>query len=491
MNKKASPKTRLVTQEDKWRVFNMVGYEPHPVQVLIHKSNARFRLLVCGVRTGKTWCAAAEALAALLFIPGTEESPSVGWIVGPSHKTANHVFKRLWYMVHKNKQIRSFIASGTTMGSGSGTGTIRIKHGDNVYSEVYRMSTQSYETLPGETLDWVIVDEAAMVPEDIWNTYIRSRLITTEGWGVLLTTPKGKNWIYERAELARRNDPEWALFQARSTDSPYVTDDEIKKIKEQLTPWDFAQQYEGVFISGGGEVFRNLSEIEDSSLRLHRNPSKGMTYYMGVDLGKTDNPTAITILNQRGELVYLEISGGVGYDEQLKYVAELAKKWNDAITRIDSSGAAGQMALDLLRGNIQPRIAHLEGYDMGSNKTKNELIEILQNGIARRRITIPPFKSNRMLERLRYEMESFSMKITDSGYKTYHAPKNKTDDLIDALGLSYWGIVEQPNMAKTLGADAFWIEPLDSGQDSEYVESKKRNLSRFGDEGGTIWSLKF
>jgi len=49
---------------DKERFFRDIGYEPHEGQWEIHRSTAPRRIVACGVRWGKTVCAAHEALAA-------------------------------------------------------------------------------------------------------------------------------------------------------------------------------------------------------------------------------------------------------------------------------------------------------------------------------------------------------------------------------------------------------------------------------------------
>lgn len=59
------------------KLFEMVGYRPHPVQQQFHLSEARFRVACCGRRMGKSTMAARDREASLL-LPNTR-----GWIVGP------------------------------------------------------------------------------------------------------------------------------------------------------------------------------------------------------------------------------------------------------------------------------------------------------------------------------------------------------------------------------------------------------------------------
>ena len=38
---------------DKFKYFNLIGYQPHPKQLLFHCSPARFKIPICGRRFGK------------------------------------------------------------------------------------------------------------------------------------------------------------------------------------------------------------------------------------------------------------------------------------------------------------------------------------------------------------------------------------------------------------------------------------------------------
>jgi len=53
---------------NKAALFADLGYRPHPGQQAVHDSPASRRVLACGVRWGKTLCAAMEGLAAALAL---------------------------------------------------------------------------------------------------------------------------------------------------------------------------------------------------------------------------------------------------------------------------------------------------------------------------------------------------------------------------------------------------------------------------------------
>ena len=69
--------------------FRDIRYTPHPGQREIHESAAPRRIVACGVRWGKTLCAAAEGLAAAM----EPKERSFGWVVAPTYDLCDKVFR--------------------------------------------------------------------------------------------------------------------------------------------------------------------------------------------------------------------------------------------------------------------------------------------------------------------------------------------------------------------------------------------------------------
>src|SRR5262245_8305869 len=85
-----SPRTTRM-RLDKAILFRELGYRPHRGQMLVHRSKAKRRVLVAGVRTGKSIAAAHEAVAAAL----QPCKRSVGWCVGPTLELADKVHREI------------------------------------------------------------------------------------------------------------------------------------------------------------------------------------------------------------------------------------------------------------------------------------------------------------------------------------------------------------------------------------------------------------
>src|SRR5690349_7494983 len=94
MTTKRTGEQRLRKQE----LFREINYTPHGVQIAVHKSRARLRVLACGTRFGKSTCGAAEVIAALL----QPRDKSLGWLVGPNLEVTNRILDRVRIVLHEH-----------------------------------------------------------------------------------------------------------------------------------------------------------------------------------------------------------------------------------------------------------------------------------------------------------------------------------------------------------------------------------------------------
>ena len=171
---------------DKLAFFEDLGYVPHDGQLEIHLDDHSRRIVACGVRWGKTICAAMEGLAAAM----EPREQSYGWVVAPTYDLANKVFREILRLAreHLNHHVVSASESKGLLvlrNMGGGLSEIRTKSGDSPTS------------LLGEGLDWLIVDEAARLKPSIWQGHLSQRLIDKRGWALLISTPRGKGYFHE------------------------------------------------------------------------------------------------------------------------------------------------------------------------------------------------------------------------------------------------------------------------------------------------------
>jgi hypothetical protein len=219
-------------------LFEILGYQPHPGQILVHRSKAKRRTVGCGVRWGKSTAGAMEAVAALLK-PGHDVR---GWVVAPSYELANQIFRRVagtfqthfpHLILHLDPREQRIVV----MNLGGGRSELRVKSADNPVS------------LLGESLDFVIIDEAAKLRRDIWENHLAQRLVDKGGWALFLSTPQGPGWFYDAFRRGQRGrDPDCASWSSPSWANPHLDMQVIEAERRRLPGDAFDQEFAAKFV---------------------------------------------------------------------------------------------------------------------------------------------------------------------------------------------------------------------------------------------------
>jgi hypothetical protein len=398
-------------------VFSLLGYKPHLVQWEVHLSKARFRVLACGARFGKTTLAAYETLSALLLPSRDGEPCSRGWIVAGTYELAGRAFRQVISAARVHFPSRIIKASDSEM-------LLRLRNTGDGESEVRAKSAERPDGLLGEGLDFLVVDEAALLRERIWTDYLSPRLVDRKGWALFCSTPKGKNWFH-RLHL-RGHDPsfpDWECWNAPTSANPHVAESEIEREKRSLPSAAFSQEYLARFVDEASSVFRGiencLSDAPESEGE-HR-------YVIGCDLARHVDFTAVAVLNEEGALVHLDRWRGVAYPEQREKVARLADSFGQARVIFDATGVGEPVSEDLRRMGV--RVLPVKF----TSDRKRDLIESLALAIELGELRLPARRD--LLE----ELEAFSFSRTASGTPVYGAPPGLHDDMLIALALAVWG----------------------------------------------------
>jgi len=209
---------------DKFALFRDLGYTPHPGQVPVHRSQASRRVLACGVRWGKTRLAAMEAIAAAI----EPRNESRGWIVAPTYDLGQKVFREIVEIAgaqlrHRVRELKESERTLTLLNLSGGRSEIRVKSADNPTS------------LLGEALDWVVIDEAAQLKASIWQSYVSQRLLDRRGWALMISTPRGRGWLYDLYRRGQGHDPDFESWNGPSAQNPNLDPDLIEAERARLT----------------------------------------------------------------------------------------------------------------------------------------------------------------------------------------------------------------------------------------------------------------
>lgn len=400
---------------NKLAFFHDIGYEPHPGQLKIHLSTASRRVVACGVRWGKTLCAAMEGLAAAM----EPKETSFGWIVAPTYDLADKVFREIVLIAaeHLRHRIISLKENDKRIilrNMAGGISEIRAKSADNPVS------------LLGEGLDWVIIDEAARLKPVIWESHLTQRLIDRKGWALLITTPRGKGWLYDLYRRGQGQDPEYESWNLPSWTNPYLDQALIDEERNRLPERVFRQEFGGEFLEGAGQVFRYVREAATGGWQ---DPKPNETYFGGLDLAKVTDFTVLVLMNFNREVVFVDRFHKLDWDIQVNRIKAATHRYNFAMVKVDSTGA-GEPVFERLRLNV----IYCSAYPF-TQRSKAALINNLAMMLEQRQIILPRVE---LWPEGIDELEAFEYSVTDEGNVKTGAPSGYHDDCVVALALAAW-----------------------------------------------------
>lgn len=378
-----------------------------PKQREVLEYPARFKTLCCGRRWGKSRLAAYILIISALTIPS-----SVYYLVSPQFPQT----KIIWRMLKKYipKESISRIMEGELY--------IEFKNGSLIFAK----SGDNPDSLRGEGLWGVVLDEAAMLKPEVWHEAIRPALADHEGWAIFTSTPKGKNWYYRLfLRGIDKNQPEYASFHYTTQDNPTITEKEIGSMAEGMSELEYKQEILAEFLDLGGVVFRGLDKVIDS---LPEDPIPGEFYVTGVDLGRHRDFTVIKVgkLRERRE-VYRERFNRTDWDYIKERIRAVHKKYPGSIL-IDSTGYGDPIYEDLAKEGL-----NIHGVNLNVS-TKPAIIENLQLMIENQTIHLIDDPE------MAVEFGAYSYTILPTGNVRYEAPKGFHDDIVIATALMAYGM---------------------------------------------------
>lgn len=221
---------------------------PHKGQVPILADPARFKVLRCGRRFGKSATGIIQTLEEFTRERdwGLRWGPRVGWFT-PLDRYTTPVFEELRERL--GPMVQSANANTKTLGFGRG-GVI----------ECWTMHNNP-EAGRSRKYDLVVIDEAGLIPglRKWFDTCLRPTLMDMRGRMLMLGTPHAIspdfNDFYDDAERGKEG---WKAFQTATFDNPHIPEDEkaaIMAARETMPEWLWKQEYLGIPADTSAGIF--------------------------------------------------------------------------------------------------------------------------------------------------------------------------------------------------------------------------------------------
>jgi len=196
-------------------------------QGTVYSCEQRFRVLVAGRRFGKTYLALIELIRAA-SAPGR-----VAWYVAPTYRQAKRVAWKALKAMTKHCQAKPPNETDLTIELTSG-GTISLRGADN------------YDSLRGDGLDFVVLDEYASMAPEAWTEVLRPALADRRGRALFIGTPRGHNHFFTLFDWVE-NQPDWERFQFTTEQGGNVTLEELESATHEMDERTYRQEFQASF----------------------------------------------------------------------------------------------------------------------------------------------------------------------------------------------------------------------------------------------------
>jgi Terminase large subunit, T4likevirus-type, N-terminal/Terminase RNaseH-like domain len=398
-------------------VFTLRQLPPlHTTQQLVFQDPHRFKTLFCGRRWGKT------ELGVDAIIRGATTTPGLYWWVGLSWRSAS--MKRAWRLLRQRFRGLAEIRENDH--------EIRIANG----SEIWLRSAEGPDSLTGEGVRGVVMDEFSLMEQRIWDEHVSATLLDENGWAMFLGVPKGRNWAWQLwSRGADKAYPEWASWRFETWDNPFMprlTPDgrDAKEVTRQEKPdLYFRQEHLAEVIDDAGTVFRRVLDAATVPAML-AGPQPGRRYILGVDWGKLNDFTVITVVDDTGAVVFIDRFNQIDYAVQKPRVVEAARRFRADMVVVESNSMGVPLIEDLQRVDppipVQPFVTN--------NASKALIIERLALAFERGEITIP--RDPVLID----ELQGFAQERLPGGMMRYGAPSGGHDDTVMSVAFAWYGL---------------------------------------------------
>jgi len=276
------------------KIQRLLDRLPTPVQfnesqwaMVENLDSHRFCVHIAARRTGKSYAAAILAFAKLLE-PGQQVM-----VVAPNFSLSSIIWD---YVTDLIKQLEIEVD--------------RFNQKDKVVKlingSVFRLlSANNRDSLVGRAANLLIVDEAAIIPNDEYYTRdLRPALSTfTDSRCLWISTPRGKgNYLYEY--FLRGEDPEysdWASSIHTWRSNPLLSEKDVEEARRSITKALYLQEYECEWTTTEAQIFLDLDE--DKHIGDFRD-RRFAEVIAGLDVGYRDE-NVFVVIGTDGQSYYI------------------------------------------------------------------------------------------------------------------------------------------------------------------------------------------
>ena len=395
-----------------------------PKQIEIDEHPAKNKSIIEGRRFGKTTLFSDKAVRTFLGDPKLGIEPGIVIEAAPIAKQTNAFWKYCKLI------LRPYIDAGIVKKWETDR---HLEYGHGFLST---QTAWDSDTFRGGDADLLLLDEYAYMKDDsILEEVGYPMLLDTDGSVWTASTSNKRNHGY-KLFMKAKNDPtdEWAAFHGTSWDNPHLSRSALERAKRNMNAGydykngiyspQYRQEIMAEFLEGEGAVFYNIAACTKAPLQPTPKDHEGHIIVAGVDWGKKQDYTAISIgcWNCHKELLH-ERFRKVDYHYQRNMLIELGKRWGVNFPLIELNSIGEVNFEELVRDGLPV---------MGFNTTMQSKIMVIEGLKLALATGEWQFQDDEIWTG---ELESYEQTINKLGKSSYSAPQGMHDDTVIARAL--------------------------------------------------------
>ena len=343
------------------------------------------------------------------------------YCVSPTLKQSKAIYRVIMDAIGNSGVVKSKNATDLTITLINGS-TINFK------------SAEQRDALRGFTADFLCIDEAAFIPDEIF--YLILPWTDAKKAPILMTsTPFVKGGFffnYFNYGLENTHNTvtiNWSDPKYKESIEKILPPEKLAEYKSVLPSNVFKTEYLGEFLDDDGAVFTGLKEILCETAITAKD-----RLYVGLDFsnqGENDY-TVISIFNQNGNQVYIKYFNNTS---PLGQIVKIVKELEPLANQIDiiscELNSIGTPYTDLIKEKSQILSDKVEGFQT-SNTSKNAIVLNMQTAIENKNVTLLP--DDKEIREFGYFTATYNPKTRNV---TYAAPQGLNDDTVMATLIAY------------------------------------------------------
>jgi hypothetical protein len=239
---------------------------PHEKQKEVIRSNARFKIIRAGRRSGKSTLEIEE----MVFDAVTGKDRNIFYIAPTQIQSRKIIWEALKSRLGGIGEINESRLE------------VKLPTQDGGFSTIFVSGWENRENHRGMKAYKIIFDELDTMKDFFigWQEIFRPMLTDTGGYATFIGTPKKENPNLRRLEKIAETDKDYKAFHFTTEDNPHIPREELKKAKEELDYDTYKQEYLAEYVDNAGSLFKYTALVDVFSNTITKENQK----YLIVDI---------------------------------------------------------------------------------------------------------------------------------------------------------------------------------------------------------------